>query len=62
VRDRLFTRYKPFLFILFDRAGEKASVSMRNLSNVLVGARLVMGILALSAVFTFFSVIMLTTA
>jgi hypothetical protein len=50
------------LFILFDRAGEKASVSMRNLSNVLVGARLVMGILALSAVFTFFSVIMLTTA
>jgi hypothetical protein len=35
---------------------------MRNLSNVLVGARLVMGILALSAVFTFFSVIMLTTA
>ncbi len=35
---------------------------MRNLSDVLVGARLLLGIVALSAVLTFFSVIMLTTA
>ena len=47
---------------LFRGLGEKANESMRNLSDVLVGARLLLGIVALSAVLTFFSVIMLTTA
>lgn len=34
---------------------------MRNLSNVLVGARLTLGVLALSCVFSFFWVVLLPT-